>query len=234
VKAKLSGALGRVLPALPALLIMVMIALAPVSGLADTFSLNPVADQMVHYENTNMGTRDFIFVNSYENQYRSFLRFDLSTIPDTYQISQAVLHLYRYEHTQNNYTLIDLHHVASDSWTEGGITWNNAPAYGAQLGAKTILYTDPQAAWTTFDLFGIAGWDWSADLSDDAVSLMLKLNNESEYGRYAAFWSKEHLSLIPSLEITANAVPLPGAVLLLGAGMARLVAYARRRKSLTA
>jgi hypothetical protein len=222
------------------LVLVVLMAATPAAGLATSYSISPTADTQVQafQPNYNYGADQSFWVNwggtSGNAKGRSFLRFDLSSIPDTYQITQAVLHLYHYTNSGSVNNVVDVHYVSNDSWKEtgsGAITWNNAPAYGAKLGAQTIPKSSPPG-WATFNLFGVPGaWNWSADLNDNAVSLMLKFDNESQ-SQDIMFISKENIGGWPHpyLEITANPTPLPGTIFLLSSGLVGLVGWRRFKK----
>ena len=63
---------------------------------------------------------------------RSWVKFDLSSIPDGVVITSASFHAYlvdEWNFTQD--AAIGLHYSANDSWSEPGITWNNQPEFAA-------------------------------------------------------------------------------------------------------
>lgn len=63
---------------------------------------------------------------------RSWVKFDLSSIPDGVVITGASFHAYLNEEwniTQD--AAIGLYYSADDSWSETGITWNNQPEFAA-------------------------------------------------------------------------------------------------------
>jgi hypothetical protein len=104
---------------------------------------------------------------------RSYLKFDLSGIPDNAIITSAKLHLYRYEGEAEGET-IGSYYVSDDTWTESGITWNNAPAMGSQMSSTAVGPDD-----------GGYIWDVTSQVSseitgDDILSVGLKFAVESK------------------------------------------------------
>jgi hypothetical protein len=75
---------------------------------------------------------------------RSLLGFDISSLPPDVVITSATLRAY----LVNSWDYPDRSRIitayqAISSWSEGGVTWNNKPGYGAAYGSSSI----PEGAW---------------------------------------------------------------------------------------
>lgn len=106
-------------------------------------TLTPVADSFTQVEepNENNGTITFLRAGlGHGDERRSFLKFD---VPDgTVESAALRIHVER-----GNGQTSTVHTVSDDSWTELGITWNNQPALGSEVGT---FPTDP--GWHTVDV----------------------------------------------------------------------------------
>jgi len=127
-------------PSVTVLAVLMVSLFAPGVGLqarADTATFTPVADAYVDSASTgtqatNYGTATTLKVDS-SPVVRSFLRFDVS-LPAGSTITGASLKLYTTAtSTSTGWTL---YKVADTTWSETGITYNNQPALGAQLGSS--------------------------------------------------------------------------------------------------
>lgn len=172
------------------------------NGTPTTVQINPTDDVIVDEEDPNANYGAALDLYSYkwpgELGTRSFLKFDLSSIPVDAQIQSATLNLLCVEY---NDASADAHAVTNDAWSEDTITWNNQPPYGDSL--DTI--TEDGEAWPIHEW-----WEWnvttwvSGELSGDkTASFCLKAAGA------CYFYSKEHGTDIPYLEVTYT-VPEPG------------------------
>jgi len=106
----------------------------------------------------------------------TYLKFDLSVIPDDHIITSIVLWLYNYKSisgiwmgaTHNNANVI-AYHVDDDTWDEMTVTWNNRPPYTSLLGTET---DSGENKWYSWDLM-VTSYDYSGDLVDDDLSIAL-------------------------------------------------------------
>ena len=83
------------------------------------------------YPNQNFGDVYALWAASHSGSphYRSFIKFDLSSIPIGSDITSATLMFNgRGSSSDTGYSIISLHRVLS-SWDEHTITWNNQPPY---------------------------------------------------------------------------------------------------------
>jgi hypothetical protein len=167
--------------------------------------------------------------------YRSLLKFDLSSIPNGAQIISATLSLQITQSSEQN-TYVQVHRMADDTWSEGTITWNLAPpsfttAFVSNL-LDTQLVQGVVGGYITWNILDSNPWDWSQDLADNGVTFLLKkaTTNESE-----AFFSSVEGVVDPPIILTIiyNPVPLPPSALFLGTGLAGLLGLRgwRRRRA---
>ncbi|MFH1707593.1 MAG: DNRLRE domain-containing protein [Planctomycetota bacterium] len=174
-------------------------------GLNDTgtVTLRPAADAYVAEGNptTNYGGSTSLLVQSLTTGSRNeriWLKFDLNAqVPGTATVQSAKVRLYCYGAATANRNG-DCYQCTTDSWTEAGITWNLAPAYGA-LVTTTPLVVD-QTGWYEWDVTPFVQAQFSGDKT---VSLCIRANTESVSGLYS-FYSKEYATttLRPQLVVT--------------------------------
>ncbi|MFS4454931.1 DNRLRE domain-containing protein [Maribacter sp. 2304DJ31-5] len=104
-------------------------------------NVSPIADSYVRngtYADTNFGTDAGLTVKIDGGSYtrNTFLRFDLSSIPET--IVEATLRLVPLGGgTTPQNTNVEIKFVSDDNWNETGITWNTKPSAGNVLDTKT-------------------------------------------------------------------------------------------------
>lgn len=156
---------------------------------------------------------------------RSYLKFDLSSIPSEEYITNAVLYLYHPASQGDEDIAVRLYVFDNDdwdNWSESTLTFNNKPnpSYGTPVALTTI-----QAGWNQ--------WSFTpstTSYSNDELSLFLKLNSESA-DHWAGFYSEEWgvASERPYLEVTTAVIPLPGSLLLLTTGLLGLGAVGWRK-----
>lgn len=170
---KRNGRLKNIITGL--ILLLILIVATTNNGLADTYSQNPTDDALVN--NTKQGN---VYTNYYLSVYfdgavynRSYLKFDLSSIPDDAVINSAELRLYSI--TSPNSIIkpvVDLNYVANDSWSETTLNWTNRPAYDANILLDSS--TPGVNSWQTFNLLKNNNWVYANDLSDNYLSLIIK------------------------------------------------------------
>lgn len=163
------------------------------SGLTQT--LYPVADAYVSNTepDTNFGTSYNLFAGkSGSAVYRAFLKFDMTQIPEGYEIISAILEV------QGSYIPAAAVTVGawqtSEAWNESEITWNNQ---------KTAYDTSP--ADTCVIAIGTNQWDVTRDADDTycydrELSILLQSTNES-LAYYTGFWSREFTGYSPRLVV---------------------------------
>ncbi|MDD5010511.1 MAG: DNRLRE domain-containing protein [Phycisphaerae bacterium] len=147
-------------------------------------------------------------------QYISYVKFDLSSLSDSAQITSASLNLYA--NAVGSQSSPSIYH-AQDNWDEETIAYTTGPASGSTI-------TDPGSwsnitnQWVSFNLYK---WSYQADLTDDYLTVMV-------YGSsISCFSTKEYLdgSYAPYLSITY--IPEPATICLLAIGS---LAFIKRKK----
>ena len=108
---------------------------APASAGAATVVFNPVADARVEAgtPDTNYGTATELRTDG-SPVMKSYLRFNVQGL--TGEVVAATLRL----QARNNATIgPEVRGVADNTWTEAGITYNNAPAMGSSVGTSKLV-----------------------------------------------------------------------------------------------
>jgi hypothetical protein len=213
---------------------------------ADTVILSPVDDTYVYSGEmtTNYGSDavlssgNAISGNTLQ-LWSSFLKFDLSSIPDNLTITGAILHMYQVNGAGILISGTDVSHVSNDVWSEATTTYDNRPDVGSVLGSSDDDRTHRD--WSQWNLLETGLWDSAADQVDNFLSISV-----SEAGGNSTHnWCSKESNLTnclatgetgpidslrrPYLEVTY--VPLPAAVWLFGTGLLGLVGMAHRTKA---
>lgn len=216
------------------------------TGYADatTVTLSPVDDTYVYsvLATTNYGSSPGLasgnlFSGNTLHLWTSFLKFDLTSIPDNLSISGATLYMYQVNGAGFNRTVgTNIAHVADDAWSESTTTWANQPASGA------VLDTNPDTAdhrgWSQWNLFATGQWHPVADQTDNVLSLAISevpassshnwCSQEADLSNCLAPGETGPVGSLrrPYLEISY--IPLPPGIWLFISGMASLAAFTLR------
>lgn len=107
----------------------------PTGGGSGSVDLYPTEDTWVFATNptTNYGSNTTIDVQN-DTQRITYIKFDIGSVPNT--IQSATLKL-KTQNTSGSST-DNVFLVTNDSWTEGGINWNNDPGYSTALGSASV------------------------------------------------------------------------------------------------
>ncbi len=157
-----------------------------------------------------------------------FMRFNLSAIPDNAVITGMSLTLFA-EFAPTGTPVLGIRRSSLDTWTRGGTGFPLAFDETLQAGDAGPF---PGTSGTpyTFLLPNAGLVDWSTDLADDFLSLVV-----SEVGPgtndYMYFFGSDSAGTRPSLEVTYEMVPEPSRSLLMMAGA--MLAVLRRRRVVT-
>ncbi len=223
--------------------LLVVLTVVGLCGLAEatleldgSYFENPVEDAAVdsQYSWLNYGDENVLAIQGTDDgmfglpsKKESYLKFDLSEIPDNAVITSAVFGVYLLATSDEGGMVpshASLHYVADDSWAEMDITWSGSsakPDYNPGYIDEEFEMAD--IGYYEWDLlFSNAGeFTWSNyadDLAADVVSLMLKVStndeNENNFTDYGSSEADEGVR--PYLKITY--VPEPLTIALLGLG----------------
>ena len=182
---------------LPLFLLHVGCCLFAVSVSAATYTFSASEDAEVNSTNPSANFGISTYLTAY-NGWASgaklpFLKFNISAIPDHYQIVSA--RLFVYCHLNYGENDMDVVNVENDSWQENAITYANMPEYGYTLDSTTPV----PGHWLEWDLLRYSNlygnefyllWNWSQDLRDNVVSLMIF--DYAPTGSGSVFYSREY------------------------------------------
>jgi hypothetical protein len=223
---------------------------------ATTLQLAPVDDAWVvgdpAYVDQNFGadTQLVVWANFPNWGGRSYLKFDLSSIPSGHVVTGATLELYVF----NGGGLgsgIDIWRVGSDAWSESTITWNSQPTplnpNPADLIAQNLSVFGSTRGWISFDLLASGVWDPEQDRAggDGLLSVIARITGgefntqraynicSSEAGGFDCLQTGETGPFFdrgPRLVLTTAPVPETNASLLMLIACAGLAASRRRAR----
>lgn len=225
---------------------------APAS--ADTVALlRPVDDALVVSDPTlldqNYGADPQILVWANYPVFgaRSYVKFDLSGIPEGEVVSFARLNVFQF--LGGGYASgVDVFRVAQDGWNEGTLTWNDQPVLypdAADLISQNPTLNGTERGWVSFDLLANGFWNPAVDLvqGDRTLSLLLRISGGEVFTQRAhSLCSKDAgpndclilgepgpaLGRAPQLVI---GTPEPMSATMLAAGIAALGLASRRRSA---
>jgi len=174
----------------------------------DLLQLYPLADAYIDRDtpDSNYGTATTLawqYTGGFPpDRYRSLLKFDISSIPRSCYIISATLYLYTVTVPPVAYWTgdsFDVLSVSHDTWTENGITWNNAPPFIATIvdrpGGRI-----PSGAWISNDVTSFVRSEY--DIGDTLVSFGIKVNGWD--GTLTQANSREAATNHPYLEISID------------------------------
>jgi hypothetical protein len=183
-------------------------------------------------------------VGSLGSEQISYLKFDLSSIPDNAQIISATFGVYYYQRNPGGFGSavpeVTLYYVSDDSWDEDTITYNTQPSSSSisdPFSPTVQLTTSNDDQYITWNLLGPAAsgvYSWQSnytpDLTDNFISLLMQ-PLEFDTNNYGRFYSTNNEIYRPYLAISYTVVPAPGAVVLGCIGLG-VVHFMRRRRIL--
>ena len=125
---------------------------------AATYTFNPVADAYVagDFATTNYGTSAVLKADT-TPIFQSYLRFNVGDISGT--VTKATLRLYT---TSSSATGYQIRGVNDQSWEEGSVIYNNAPAGGSVIGSSGNF---AMGNWTSVDVTSLVTGNGVYDLA---------------------------------------------------------------------
>lgn len=174
------------------------------------YKLRPCEDDSYVDEanpSSNYGTEPHLEIATMvDGNKRTFVKFELSKIPENVWIYSARLYLYfywgsNYTELRENYDMkIEAYKVLDDSWGEGTLTWSNQPAMGDELDESPI------GTWQNWKYWDIQSYYEEQRGIDNMASFAVKFETENfdDTLRRIRYRSKEYTddtSLTPYLSI---------------------------------
>ncbi|MCK4223257.1 DNRLRE domain-containing protein [Candidatus Bathyarchaeota archaeon] len=135
---------------------------------ATSVKLGSSDDSWIEHQNPDIvyGWQDLIHVMRGSTIRRSYLKFDLSSLPPEKVLTDVRLILYCEADDSYNVT-VDVHETA-DNWDEGNLTWNTAPTVGAFI-SNTIVESKFQ-----YYSWNITSYAQTQYQGDKILSIVLK------------------------------------------------------------
>jgi len=179
--------------------ILAVISVCLLSTIAFAQSGPPAADVLTYSNtpNTNYGTYTSLFVQKGSVTSKSYIKFNLGTLPSGVNVSKATLRLFVDQVAAPG--SFDVYQL-NTSWTESTLTYNNAPALGTSAtGNHPIAFTSSTLnQFIVIDITSLVqGW-MNGSIANNGVALAL-----TTPGGAVAFDSKESIytSHQPELEV---------------------------------
>jgi len=182
---------------------------------ADQTSIIALADSYVKSDESNANEGSLSDLYTYKREYElpnehvhsiiydTWLKFNLSEIPSEATVYSITLRLHTSLSSSNTTNRVSVFICSNNSWTELGITWNNAPPVSKTQPLQTIDVTTPNEYYD-LDLT-------SALKGKPIVSLVLETIEPTEPLQWAIFDSKEG-SYAPTLIAEYAVQPRAGPV----------------------
>lgn len=152
--------------------------------LAETIKIYPSDDAYTDSSKANITFNNDDLKSGYDlnhGKHRTYLKFDLSSL------NGKIV-------TNSNFSIraisivgtptINLNYVQTDSWSETGLTWDNAPSINSLIDSKIIS----SSGRIVYDLNSVI------NESDNILSLALTSQEEQTPNIYVQFFSKDYLS----------------------------------------
>jgi PKD repeat protein len=167
-------------------------------------NIYPTHDSWIEaeYPAGNHGSDTDLRVKSDSRTRRSYLKFDLSSIPNGKTATSVKLYLYCISSDANPNVQVYVHGTG-DNWDESSITWNNAPAVGSLITSISVGGTGRYYCW---DITPYGQAEYSGDkVLSVVVKLLLDDPTQKDNPNLARYFaSKEYTGTArdPYLEVT--------------------------------
>jgi len=138
--------------------------------------------------------------------YRTLLKFDVSSIPAGATIASADLNLYYYAAAGIDGDPLDISvYRTTVDWTEGSLTWSKAQNYASPPYDTVTIIKGSGAGYKAWDITSLVQ-NW-VDGTYNNYGVLLRAPTQSGSSIYRTFRSKEYGSYAPELEVTYIAPP---------------------------
>lgn len=166
-----------------------------------TVTLTPIEDAFIQSDTPDdtYGTTSLYctFLESFpldDVRRNPYIMFDLSSIPLSATIISANLELYAW-FVGSSAPMIGAHYCPDNTWSELGITWNNAPAFSSTITDRILVSFE--SAWYSWDIASLI----QSNLGLEKLTVVMTVEN-IEDNLELAFRSKDSYIDLPALEIT--------------------------------
>jgi hypothetical protein len=179
--------------------VLAIVSILLLSAIAFAQSGPPAADVLTYSSNpnTNYGSYTSLFVQKGSVTSRSYIKFNLGTLPTGVNVSKATLRLFVNQIAGPG--SFDVYQLNS-TWSESTLTYNNAPALGTSAtGNHPVAFTSSSLnQFIVIDITALVqGW-MNGSIANDGLALAMTTTSGS-----ASFDSKESIytSHQPELEV---------------------------------
>jgi hypothetical protein len=200
-------------------IIIIILSFGATPSFAAIYTLNPVDLSLPTVNNAGDGISQI-------GVEQAWFAFDLSSIPDTEGVVSATFSAYMRDFDGST-SQRTLWYDSDDSWINPSSS-NEPGNSAADSMIGTVLFNDTAYTWITINITH----DWTNDIADDYVTLMLTGPTSGFYAAGAVGLQidlNEKIFADPELKIVT--VPAPGAILLGSLGVG-IVGWIRRRQTL--
>lgn len=155
-------------------------------------SLLPKQDAYISewYPQDKFGSSIALFISQYQqlgDNYRSLIKFDLTEIPSSYTIEEAVLELSIYRNESQTKTNIFIYQLLED-WQEDLVTWHNSPPINMTTYSTITIEKEPFAKKVFLDLTALVNSWYRGEVPN--YGLLLK--GEEQINSLIAFYSRNY------------------------------------------
>jgi len=184
---------------------LLLACITPGTAASTTVTLNPSADTYADQDNptTNFSTSAEIRVGrttEFLTLRRSYLRFNLSSIPANAVVSSAQLRLHL-NLGDGPIVTITLYEV-DEAWTSSSLTWNNQPAVGPSRAASAV---GAAVGWKSWTLTGLVQEWIDGSTANNGVSVRGPESSSEAWRRY---FDSTQATNDPELVVTYD-TPIP-------------------------
>jgi hypothetical protein len=141
-----------------------------------------------------------------DDRFDDWIRFNISEVPENYNIDGAVLALYTYLNFMEggDSETISVYELDNYTWVEESITWNDRPTGDIQDLINETTITDATSGWVFFDVTSWVSETYESGKLNTSFYMNMTNNDLGDADGWYAY-SKEHTATRPYLNITYSA-----------------------------